>query len=670
MSLRILISSYDLLDTASGSGRTLNFIAEILSSFDCDVKVTSYNLDEATVRTFFNGKGPELILSQQWASYHWSMISLRLGVPFILLVHGPGQYEQFYVERWFPVKPILIIAPSCDTQDQLIEDARRQCVVINPPIDRKKVCYQYNTNELPEREYYTLIGNDFFAKGGKLFIELARRYPKRKFLVVSDKIEVDELPENIRTQKPTKEIWKVYHKTRLLLHPTNFESFGRVTKEAQLNNIPVVTTDLPGIREATINAAYYVDVNNINAWCDAIEQIEHNYELELERLKVAISSYGSDIEEVKSVYKKILNQVDAYILPRFTSIELDIFDAITLLAQDFRQEDGIDQLTRIFENEKYNELPIETRYRLCIEAAFLLTIQGNPDMALNIAQRGIMLDQHRCLEAASFVISHLMNQGKYREAYELGLEYLDICKCAVPIDPKFAERVKYIFYKDLASCAVKVNNIMLARRLIQECLNNELAQQQVDQLHRQLSEISEYEKMADTKSKVMSKNEMFEIANSLLDNKMFEEAIGFLSEHIEIEDNLSRKLQLCCKLSFCYRQLEMKEDAFYWLLRSFQYGIPTAEICYHFGCFFQDVKQFEIAIYWFENAVKNKVEDPNSYNTWLPHLQLTVCYDRIGNTAWACKHNELAAQFVPEHPSIQYNRKYFQELNSSQRKGV
>lgn len=52
------------------------------------------------------------------------------------------------------------------------------------------------------------------------------------------------------------------------------------------------------------------------------------------------------------------------------------------------------------------------------------------------------------------------------------------------------------------------------------------------------------------------------------------------------------------------------------------------------------------AIYWYEKSLENNMEILSFQNyvcsTWLPHLQLAVCYDRLGNYQLASKHNESA----------------------------
>lgn len=88
--MRILIRSYDI-DDLGGSGTTLRAIALYLSEQGDDVWATNvaHTVDE--IREW----SPDLIIGQQWATEEASRWATVLHVPFVMLVHGPGQYEQF-----------------------------------------------------------------------------------------------------------------------------------------------------------------------------------------------------------------------------------------------------------------------------------------------------------------------------------------------------------------------------------------------------------------------------------------------------------------------------------------------------------------------------------------------------------------------------------------------
>lgn len=79
-------------------------------------------------------------------------------------------------------------------------------------------------------------------------------------------------------------------------------------------------------------------------------------------------------------------------------------------------------------------------------------------------------------------------------------------------------------------------------------------------------------------------------------------------------------------------------------------------------------EDYRKAVFWYEQAVQaRRPTDPmvvlnEAAWTWMPHLQLCVCYDRMGNRAKAKEHNDIALAYHPTHPSMLYNDRYFKDL--------
>lgn len=160
--------------------------------------------------------------------------------------------------------------------------------------------------------------------------------------------------------------------------------------------------------------------------------------------------------------------------------------------------------------------------------------------------------------------------------------------------------------------------------------------------------------------------DQYYFANELRDNRRNEEAIDWYSRFLDggqgwVEDNIGA----CMKQADCYGRIGNTEKQLASLLRSFAYDTPRPEVCCELGAVFIQQARYDQAIYWFHQALT--VKRPNDYmgstdhaaSTWLPHLQLTVCYDRIGKRAKAFDHHRQAKAYNPEHPSIKYNDKYF-----------
>jgi len=175
------------------------------------------------------------------------------------------------------------------------------------------------------------------------------------------------------------------------------------------------------------------------------------------------------------------------------------------------------------------------------------------------------------------------------------------------------------------------------------------------------------ERMA--KGESFGPRDLYYYANELNDHHQHEEAINFYQQFLStkqgwIEDNIAA----CGKIADCLLALSKREESLDYVYKSFNYDTPRAEFCCRLGFYYLQENQLKQAAFWYKIATE--LEKPaeclgminHACWTWLPHLQLCVCYDRLGKHDLACKHNELAAGFVPDHSGVLYNRKYFDSL--------
>ncbi len=171
------------------------------------------------------------------------------------------------------------------------------------------------------------------------------------------------------------------------------------------------------------------------------------------------------------------------------------------------------------------------------------------------------------------------------------------------------------------------------------------------------------------KGESFSPRDLYYYANELQDHNKHEEAITFYQKFLAtnqgwVEDNIAA----CGKIADCFLALRNPEKHLEYLYKSFTYDTPRAECCCRLGFYHLQENQLKQAVFWYKTATE--VEKPmdcwgmihNACWTWLPHLQLCVCYDRLGNYELAYKHNEMAAVFAPDNAGILYNRKYFKNL--------
>ncbi|SPF45810.1 Glycosyl transferase [Candidatus Desulfosporosinus infrequens] len=175
-----------------------------------------------------------------------------------------------------------------------------------------------------------------------------------------------------------------------------------------------------------------------------------------------------------------------------------------------------------------------------------------------------------------------------------------------------------------------------------------------------------YEKRK-AKGESFSPRDLYYYANELSDHQLYNQAIESYQEFLKtglgwVEDNISS----CGKLADCYQKLEKKDKELEYILKSFEYATPRAEFCCRLGFYFLGAKQYEQGVFWYKLATQ--LERPvDSWGpvieacwTWLPHLQLCVCYDRLGKHELAYEHNEFARNYRPEDSQVLYNKNYLE----------
>lgn len=197
------------------------------------------------------------------------------GVPLVVVCHNTFDLT------WQPMQTGTSALAVVNSQWMLTEaetafkgSPRRpeRMLVVRPPVWPE----EYRT---APGDCITLV-NCTVTKGVNVLAELAERMPDRKFLAVrggygeqqppdlDNVIVLDHLPGRRMRDE-------VYARTRLLLMPSDYESWGRVGVEAMASGIPVLAHPTEGLRESLGSAGVFCDREDTDAWQAAIESLDN-----------------------------------------------------------------------------------------------------------------------------------------------------------------------------------------------------------------------------------------------------------------------------------------------------------------------------------------------------------------------------------------------------------
>lgn len=165
-----------------------------------------------------------------------------------------------------------------------------------------------------------------------------------------------------------------------------------------------------------------------------------------------------------------------------------------------------------------------------------------------------------------------------------------------------------------------------------------------------------------------SPRDLYYFANELREHALYQESANYYRRFLDTEQGwVEDNFQACLKLAICYERLEMPKERLAALCETLRYDIPRSEYCCQMGYYFLSNNEYWPAIYWFKTATELPKREGNmglqdmTSTNWVPHLQLCLCYDRLGHFSKANYHNEVALLHYPTHPSMQYNRSYYKK---------
>lgn len=174
-----------------------------------------------------------------------------------------------------------------------------------------------------------------------------------------------------------------------------------------------------------------------------------------------------------------------------------------------------------------------------------------------------------------------------------------------------------------------------------------------------------FEKMRDEEESFTARD-LYYYGNELYDNGRYKEAIDIYKKFIDTNEGWIEDVKDAFKRAAeCYLFSGDEKNYMRTMTDSLQYDLPRPDICCNIANIFFDKGNIKAAIFWYKAAIMNKpgkdnmaIWNEDSY-TFIPCIQLCVCYSRLGQFEVANMYNEKAAEYKPTHPSVLHNKKYF-----------
>ena len=227
-----------------------------------------YQLHGITVHPFKDKNDPipfvrdaDVVLTHLENTPRASVLSLMAGKPLVQLMHNTHHASKLFLRPG----NLAVFNSQWMAADF---DHPGPSVIVRPPV-------------FPE-DYRTIPGDRVTLvnlnadKGGELFWKLAESMPDVQFQAVhgayGEQIVRHDLP-NVLVVPHGQDMRAAYSRTKVLLMPSSYESWGRVGVEAMCSGIPVIAHPTPGLLESLGPAGIFCDRDDPQAWVTQINRL-------------------------------------------------------------------------------------------------------------------------------------------------------------------------------------------------------------------------------------------------------------------------------------------------------------------------------------------------------------------------------------------------------------
>lgn len=203
---------------------------------------------------------PDVIVSHHGVARRAIPLARSIGAASAAIIHNDFHWSTQIAD----LRPDLIVANTAWIAGKVLAASRHRTLrslVVHPPVDPAR-------HRTDPGDMITMI-NLCAMKGPATFWRMVYRFPEHKFLAVKGAYGHQELrvAPNVEIIDTTGDMpADVWSRTRVLLVPSKYESYGKGPVEAAASGIPAICAPTPGLREAMSTGATFLPRVNPRAW--------------------------------------------------------------------------------------------------------------------------------------------------------------------------------------------------------------------------------------------------------------------------------------------------------------------------------------------------------------------------------------------------------------------
>lgn len=221
---------------------------------------------------------PDLIVTYLANTLRASILGEMHRIPVITLCHNTHGKTKADLRHWTKLAVYNTQWMKADVEAWWRETQGTEpprSLVVRPPIFAE----QYRVQPPSAAKGCITLINLYEEKGASLFYKLAERFPRQRFLGVMGAYGKQEIRHDLPNVAIVPHVAahdmpsQVFSRTRILLMPSSYESYGRAGVEAACSGIPTIAHPTPGLLEALGEGGTFADRDDVDAWAAALTRL-------------------------------------------------------------------------------------------------------------------------------------------------------------------------------------------------------------------------------------------------------------------------------------------------------------------------------------------------------------------------------------------------------------